>query len=81
MNPTAQQVLTAALNLPEDDRLELVEALIDSSQQPDQPTFDDSWREVIQRRSTELRSGQMEPVSRSDLKRNDRQALELGAPD
>ena len=44
MTPSVEQVLTAALDLPDDDRLELVEALIVSLQPPDQPPFDDPWR-------------------------------------
>lgn len=40
MNPDAEQVLTAALDLPDDDRLEIVEALLTSLQSNDRPTFD-----------------------------------------
>ena len=74
MNPTAEQVLTAALNLPEDDRLELVEALIVSFQPSDEPPFDDSWREVIRRRSAELSSGRVVPVSWTKVKQQAREA-------
>lgn len=75
MNPTAEQLLTAALNLPDDDRLEVVEALIDSFQHPHQPPFDDSWREVIRRRSDELKSGQVAAVPWSVVKRMARTAV------
>ncbi|MBI1915284.1 MAG: addiction module protein [Planctomycetes bacterium] len=68
MNPTAEQLLTAALALPNDDRLELAEALIVSVQPGDRPPFDESWREVIRRRSAELREGKVVPVPWSEVK-------------
>jgi putative addiction module component (TIGR02574 family) len=61
MNST-EQVFDAALALPEGERVELVEALIASLQPADRPPFDEAWREVIRRRSNELRSGQVTPV-------------------
>ncbi len=75
MNPTAEQVLTAALGLPDDDRLEVVEALIVSFQAPDGPPFDESWREVIERRSAELKSGQVTAVPWAEVKRQAREAV------
>jgi putative addiction module component (TIGR02574 family) len=74
MTPTVEQVLTAALELPDEDRLELVEALIVSFQPPDQPPFDESWREVIRRRSAELTSGAVVPIPWSEVKRRAREA-------
>jgi putative addiction module component (TIGR02574 family) len=60
MDSATEQILTAALDLPDPDRLELLEALIDSFQASDPIPFDDSWREVVQRRSAELKSGQVD---------------------
>jgi putative addiction module component (TIGR02574 family) len=68
MSPNIEQVLDAALALPDGDRAELVEALIASFEPSDQPAFDESWRDVIQRRSAELRSGQVTPVPWSEVK-------------
>lgn len=73
MNPTMDSVLNTALLLPDQDRVELVEALIASLQPEDRPPFDESWREVIQRRSAELRSGQVTPVPWSEVKRQARE--------
>lgn len=73
MSDTAEQVLTTALGLPEDERLELVEALITSLQPQDRPPLDDSWREVIRRRSAEVRSGAVIPVPWSEVKRQARE--------
>ena len=73
MNSTMETLLNAALALPDSERVELVEALIASFQLEDRPPFDESWREVIQRRSAELRSGQVVPVSWADVKRQARE--------
>ncbi len=59
MNTTVEQVLASAMELPDEDRLEVVEALIASFDCPDQPPFDDSWREVIRARSAELKGGRV----------------------
>src|SRR5207248_10646243 len=69
MSSTAEQLLDAALALPDEDRLQLVEALIASLQPGDRPPFDESWREVIRRRAAELRSGQVAPVPWAEVKR------------
>jgi putative addiction module component (TIGR02574 family) len=69
MNTTAEQLLEAALALPEEDRLEIAEALAASLQSADRPPFDESWREVIKRRSEELRLGKVTPVPWSEVKR------------
>ena len=66
---TTEKVLEAALALPDEERLELVEALAASLQPEDRAPFDESWREVIQRRSAELRSGAAKPVPWSEVKR------------
>ncbi len=69
MSLTAEQVFTAALGLPDAVRLELIEALIDSVQPADRPPFDESWREVIRRRSAELDSGSVAAVPWAEVKR------------
>jgi hypothetical protein len=68
MSTTTDQLLSVALALPEGDRLESIEALILSLQSEAKPPFDDSWREVVARRSAELRSGQVAPVRWADVK-------------
>ncbi len=69
MNSEAERVLTAALDLPDDDRLEIVEALIVSFQPSDRPPFDETWREVIERRSSELEAGSVTGLTWSEVKR------------
>jgi putative addiction module component (TIGR02574 family) len=73
MDLTTEELLKAALALPANDRLELVDALIVSLQPSDQPPLEASWREVVQRRSAELRSGQVAPISWDEVKRQARE--------
>jgi putative addiction module component (TIGR02574 family) len=73
MSAIAEQLLQAALALPDEDRLEFVEALAASLRPEDRPPFDESWREVILRRSAELHSGAVTPVPWSDVKQQARE--------
>jgi putative addiction module component (TIGR02574 family) len=66
-------LLDAALGLPDADRLEFAEALAAYLQPADRPPFDASWREVIERRSVELHSDKVTPVSWSEVKRHARE--------
>jgi putative addiction module component (TIGR02574 family) len=69
MNVATEELLNAALALSEEDRLELIDALAASLQPDDRPPFEESWREVIQRRSFELRNGKVTAVPWSEVKR------------
>ena len=73
MSPTTEQLIDAALALPDEDRLQVAEALIVSLQPGDRPPFDESWREVIQRRSAELKSGKVVPIPWDEVKRRARE--------
>jgi putative addiction module component (TIGR02574 family) len=73
MSPTTEQLLDTALALPDEERLELVEALLASFTSGEQPPFDESWREVVRRRSAELRSGQVTPIPWAEVKRQARE--------
>jgi putative addiction module component (TIGR02574 family) len=73
MNRTTENLLNTALTLPDEDRVELVDALIASLQPQDRPPFDEAWQEVIQRRSAELRSGQVTPVPWEEVRRRSRE--------
>jgi putative addiction module component (TIGR02574 family) len=75
MPATAKEVLDAALELPDDERLELVEALILSIQGNDREILDERWREEIQRRSAELAAGQVGTVPWAEVKRLAREAV------
>ena len=64
-----ENVFSSALNLPDDERVELIEALIVSLQTDDRPPLSDSWRAIIKRRSAELRSGSVSSIPWSEVKR------------
>jgi putative addiction module component (TIGR02574 family) len=75
MDPAAEQVLNAAMGLRDEDKLELAEALLDSLQPTDRPPFDESWRDVIAKRSEEVQSGKVVPIPWSEVKRQAEEAL------
>jgi putative addiction module component (TIGR02574 family) len=75
MIATPDDVLAAALALPDEERLELVETLIASLQPAGRPPFDESWREVIRRRSAEVQSGAVTPVPWDEVKRRAREKV------
>ena len=69
MNVISQQLVDAALALSDEERLQIVEALVVSLQPSDRPPFDGSWRAAIERRSEELRTQKVAPVSWADVRR------------
>lgn len=73
MAATADEVFSAALELPDAERIELIELLIDSVQPADRPPLDEAWRDVIRRRSAELVSGSVTAVPWSEVKRRARE--------
>jgi putative addiction module component (TIGR02574 family) len=68
MSQTATELLEAAMALPNEHRLELAEALLASLDSGQRPGLDESWREVVRRRSAELQTGQVAGVSWEDVK-------------
>jgi putative addiction module component (TIGR02574 family) len=72
MSLTAEQLLDAVLALPDEDRFELAEALLAFLQPSDRSPLDESWREVIRRRSAELPSGQVAGVPWEEVRRQAR---------
>ncbi len=73
MSTANEQLLQATLALPEEDRLEFLEAISQSLQQPGLPPLDESWRSVIKQRSEELRSGKVSTVPWSKVKQQARE--------
>lgn len=61
MSPSVEQLYRAALALPEDDRVELAEALL-AVGDPNDPPFDESWREIVRKRSAEIDAGTVEMI-------------------
>ena len=73
MNLNAEQLLDAVLALPDEERLEVAEAVIASLQPSDQSPLNNSWREIIRRRSAELRSGQVVGIPWEEVRRRARE--------
>jgi hypothetical protein len=76
MGPAAEQLLQAALALPEDERLELTEALLATQGEPSELPFDPAWLPEIQRRSAEIGAGTVELTPWSVVRGRARQRLE-----
>jgi putative addiction module component (TIGR02574 family) len=64
MSPCAQQVLEEALALPEDERTDLVEALLESLDAPAEPPaeVEAAWTEEIARRLKDVEAGAVKPI-------------------
>lgn len=65
----AQSIVSAATQLPEVERVLVIEALLESldpvsGEDPQQ--VEQAWREELARRSDELRTGKVQPIAWSD---------------
>jgi putative addiction module component (TIGR02574 family) len=71
--PTAAKAIyDAAVSLPKEDRVELIEALIVSVHEDDAPPFAEEWRDEIRRRIAQVDSGEVTPVSWEEVRRKAR---------
>ncbi|RLT16083.1 MAG: hypothetical protein DWI24_00335 [Planctomycetota bacterium] len=76
MGPATEQLLQAALALPEQERFELVEALLASHAPPEELPFDPVWLKEVQRRSAEVDAGAVKLESWAVVRDRVRQRLE-----
>jgi putative addiction module component (TIGR02574 family) len=76
MSPTAEQLLTSALTLPESERLELAEALLAASEPPAPEPTGDAWLAELHRRSAEIDAGGAALAPWPEVKRRVRARLE-----
>ncbi len=76
MSPAAEQLLRSALALPEAERLELAEALLETAHpsNPPEPTGA-AWLAELRGRSDELDAGGVELASWDEVKRRARERL------
>lgn len=77
MSPTTDQILQAALALPEHEREELIEALIAASDAKGAPPFDESWRKVIAERSAQIDAGTVELIPWAEVQERLRKKVGL----
>ena len=75
MTNTAKKVFADALSLPEDERRELAEVLLDSLSADDRAELENAWREEILRRVQEVHSGQAKLESWDDVRLAGREAI------
>jgi putative addiction module component (TIGR02574 family) len=76
MSPATEQLLQSALSLPENERLELIEALLAECDQNLARPFDSAWLVEIKRRSAEIDAGTAVLTPWPEVKRRVREKLE-----
>ena len=76
MNATAEQILQSALALPEDERVELAEALLAACDSQLARPFDDAWLAEVQRRSAEIDEGKATLTPWPEVKQRVRERVE-----
>ncbi|MDA1050522.1 MAG: addiction module protein [Planctomycetota bacterium] len=77
----AQSIVTAASQLSEQERVLVVEALLDSLEAPavgDPAAVADAWRQEVRRRSEELGRGLVKPISWTEVSAEGERILEGG---
>ena len=77
MTPTMDELLGAALRLPEPERAELAELLAASVETPASPVYT-AWAAEVRRRAAELESGQVQSVPLDEALRLVREQLDGG---
>lgn len=73
MNQTVEQLLQAALKLPDEEQLQLVAALTAAVEERRLRPFDDSWLEEIRRRSAEYDAGSVPAIPWAEVKERARE--------
>jgi putative addiction module component (TIGR02574 family) len=68
MSQTVEQLLQAALTLPDNDQMQLVAALTAAVEERGLRPFEDEWLQEIQRRSKEFDSGAVRAIPWSQVR-------------
>jgi putative addiction module component (TIGR02574 family) len=79
MSPATEHVLQAALALPEEERLDLVDAILASLGHESELPFDPSVLIEIDRRSAEIETGSVQTTPWTTVRERVRRALEQRA--
>jgi putative addiction module component (TIGR02574 family) len=77
-----QSIVMAASQLPEGERVRVIEALLDTlePETADEPdAVAEAWREEVMRRSKELHDGTVRPVSWSEIRAEGERMLDAGS--
>jgi putative addiction module component (TIGR02574 family) len=76
MGPKAQRVLEAALALPEDERADVVGALLESLDGPADEGVEEAWADEIKRRIEDVESGAVKTIPWEEARKHLWQTLE-----
>jgi putative addiction module component (TIGR02574 family) len=76
MSLKVKDLLEQALELPDEDRLQLAEALLSSVGPPDAPPFDPEWFTEAKRRAARIDAGEGKLSSWSEVRERARRRLE-----
>jgi putative addiction module component (TIGR02574 family) len=76
MTPDAQELLTKALSLPDDQRAELASNLLASLDTTLDADVDAAWQQEIARRHQEVESGKVQTVAWAEVERKGRALLD-----
>jgi len=68
MSPGTEQVFEAALALPEEERLQLIDALLAALDQNGTPPLDEAWLAEVRHRSAAFDAGEVTPIPWSEVK-------------
>jgi putative addiction module component (TIGR02574 family) len=68
MSQDVEQLLQAALALPDEEQLKLVAALVSAVDERGLRPFDDSWLEEVRRRSAEYDAGSVQAIPWAEVK-------------
>jgi putative addiction module component (TIGR02574 family) len=79
--PTIQSLLADAAQLPVADRLQLIDAILDTLPADSVPPLSEEWLVEIQRRSAEYDSGLTETVSWSQIRDEALRRIGVTIPD
>lgn len=69
MKPAAKKVLHAALDLPEKDKIQVVEELLAGIEGEPDPDAEAAWADEIARRTREIERGEVKPVPWSKVRK------------
>jgi putative addiction module component (TIGR02574 family) len=75
MSQAVEQLLQAALALPDEEQLQFVAALLAAVEERGLRPFDDAWLMEIQRRSAEFDTGAVKPIPWSEVKEQARREV------
>ena len=68
MTKAAKDIVKAAVQLPEPERIQVVEQLLASLEPTAEKDLDAAWAAEVERRSRELKEGTVRPVPWEDVK-------------